>query len=113
MSIKSKKTQNTNNIAPANDNKTTYDVTVSNARFLPSADNTDVVAFDMVANGVRIYGMIYRAGLKADGEEYEMISFPSQKSKNDKYYSHCWFPMSKALKESIIAELEKLLDAEE
>lgn len=109
MSITSKKTQNTNNIAPAEATKITYNVTVSNARII----GEDVVAFDMVANGVRIYGMIYRAGVKADGDEYEMISFPSQKSKNDKYYSHCWFPMSKALKQSIIAELEKLLDAEE
>lgn len=107
MSITSKK--NTNNIAPADDNNmTTYNVTVSNARII----GEDVVAFDMIANGVRIYGMIYRAGTKSDGEEYEMISFPSQKAKNEKFYSHCWFPISNKLKAEIISDLEKLLDVE-
>lgn len=97
--IKKTSTENTTT------NSIKYDVTVSNARVI----SEDVVSFDMTANGVRIYGMIYRAGTSDKDEEYELISFPSKKAKNGKYYSHCWFPISNELKAYIIDELEKLM----
>ena len=82
----------------------TYDVKVTRAKEVKEGS----VAFDMVVNGVTIYGCWYRGGQK-DGKEYQMISFPSQKGKDDKYYNHCWFKIDDDLKSDIIAQLQKLV----
>ena len=82
----------------------TYDVKVTRAKEVKEGS----VAFDMVVNGVTIYGCWYREGEK-DGKEYQMISFPSQKGKDDKYYNHCWFKIDEDLKSDIIAQLQKLV----
>jgi DNA-binding cell septation regulator SpoVG len=66
------------------------------------------VAFDMEVNGVKIYGCWYNEYKNKKGEDGVMLSFPSYKS-GDKYYSHCWFPISKELREDIVAQIEKLV----
>lgn len=66
------------------------------------------VVFDMVVNGITIYGCWYREGEK-DGKEYHLISFPSQKGKDDKYYNHVWFKISDELQADIIDQLQKLV----
>lgn len=81
-----------------------YDVKVTRAK---EFDNGNV-AFDMVVNGVTIYGCWYREGEK-DGKEYEIINFPSQKGKDDKYYNIAWFKIEDELKTDIIAQLQKLV----
>ena len=81
-----------------------YDVKVTRAK---EFDNGSV-AFDMVVNGVTIYGCWYREGEK-DGKEYEIINFPSQKGKYDKYYNIAWFKIDDELKADIIAQLQKLV----
>lgn len=81
-----------------------YDVKVTRAK---EFDNGSV-AFDMVVNGVTIYGCWYREGEK-DGKEYEIINFPSQKGKDDKYYNIAWFKIDDELKSDIIAQLQKLV----
>ena len=81
-----------------------YDVKVTRAKEVKDG----IVAFDMVVNGVTIYGCWYREGEK-DGKEYQMISFPSQKGKDDKYYNYCWFNIDDDLKSDIIAQLQKLV----
>ena len=81
-----------------------YDVKVTRAK---EFDNGSV-AFDMVVNGVTIYGCWYREGEK-DGKEYEIINFPSQKGKDDKYYNIAWFKIDDDLKSDIIAQLQKLV----
>ena len=81
-----------------------YDVKVTRAK---EFDNGSV-AFDMVVNGVTIYGCWYREGEK-DGKEYEIINFPSQKGKDDKYYNIAWFKIDDELKADIIAQLQKLV----
>lgn len=65
-------------------------------------------AFDMIVNGITIYGCWYREGVK-NGKEWSMISFPSKKASNDKYYNHVFFPISDSLKSAIVSQMESLL----
>lgn len=65
-------------------------------------------AFDMVVNGITIYGCWYREGIK-NGKEWSIISFPSHKGNNDKYYNHVFFPISDDLKSAIVKQMESLL----
>lgn len=81
-----------------------YDVKVTRAKEVQEGS----VAFDMVVNGVTIYGCWYREGEK-DGEEYQIINFPSQKGKDGKYYNIAWFKIEDELKTDIIAQLQKLV----
>lgn len=81
-----------------------YDVKVTHAKEVKEGS----VAFDMVVNGVTIYGCWYREGEK-DGEEYQIVNFPSQKGKDGKYYNIAWFKIDDELKADIIAQLQKLV----
>ena len=83
----------------------TYDVKVTRAKEMDNGN----VAFDMVVNGVTIYGCWYREGKSKDGNEYQMISFPSQKGKDGKYYSNAWFKIEDDVKDDIIAQLQNLV----
>ena len=83
----------------------TYDVRVTRAKETKEGQ----VVFDMVVNGVTIYSCWYREGKDKNGKDYTMISFPSQKADNGKYYNHCWFKIEDNLKEEIIAQLQKLV----
>lgn len=83
----------------------TYDVRVTRAKETKEGQ----VVFDMVVNGVTIYSCWYREGKEKNGKDYTMISFPSQKADNGKYYNHCWFKIEDDLKEEIIAQLQKLV----
>ena len=83
-----------------------YDVKVTRAKEFQEGQ----VVFDMTVNGVTIYGCWYREGVsKKDNKEYSMISFPSQKADNGKYYNHCWFKIDDTLKTEIVAQLQKLV----
>lgn len=81
-----------------------YEVKVTRAREVKEGS----VAFDMEVNGVEIYGCWYNEYKTKDGKEGIMLTFPSYKN-GDKYYNHCWFAISKELKEEIIAQIEKLV----
>lgn len=83
----------------------TYDVKVTRAKETKEGQ----VVFDMIVNGVNIYSCWYREGKDKNGKDYTMISFPSQKADNGKYYNHCWFKIEDDLKEEIIAQLQKLV----
>ena len=85
-------------------NTATYDVKVTRAKEV----KTDQVVFDMVVNGVTIYGGWYRKGTK-DGKEYEFISFPSQKAENGKYYNHAWFKIEQAVQDDIVEQLRAMV----
>lgn len=88
-----------------NTDSQTFDVKVTRAKEIKEG----CVAFDMIANGITIYGMFYRAGTDKNGKEYELLSFPSHKGGDDKYYNHVWFKIDDTLKTEIIAQLEKLV----
>lgn len=83
----------------------TYDVKVTRAKEIKEGQ----VVFDMVVNGINIYSCWYREGKDKNGKDYTMISFPSQKADNGKYYNHCWFKIEDDLKDEIIAQLQKLV----
>lgn len=51
------------------------------------------IAFDMLVNGVTIYGCYYREGVK-NGEEWSMVSFPSKKGSDGKYYNHAYIKLT-------------------
>ena len=81
-----------------------YDVKVTRAKEIKEGQ----VVFDMVVNGITIYGCWYREGNK-NGQDYTMISFPSQKAENGNYYNHCWFKIEDDVKANIIEQLQKLV----
>lgn len=81
-----------------------YDVKVTRAKETKEGQ----VVFDMIVNGITIYGCWYREGTK-DGQDYTMISFPSHKAENGNYYNHCWFKIEDDVKANIIEQLQKLV----
>lgn len=93
-------TKNTNEEKTLN-----YDVKVTRAKEVKEG----TVAFDMVVNGVTVYGCWYREGKDKNGKEYQIISFPSHKGADDKYYNYVWFKIEDDVKEDIIAQLQKLV----
>lgn len=82
--------------------KVTYNFEVKRAK-----DLDKVIMFDWEVNGIMIYGMAYRTGKTKEGKDYTLVSFPSRKGSDDKYYNHCWFKIS----EEMIAEIEKQIEA--
>lgn len=84
--------------------KVNYDVKVTRAKEIKEGQ----VVFDMVVNGITIYGCWYREGNK-NGQDYTMISFPSQKADNGNYYNHCWFKIEDDVKANIIEQLQNLV----
>lgn len=84
--------------------KQVYDVKVTRAKEVKEGS----VAFDMIVNGVNIYGCWYREG-NSNGQDYELISFPSRKADDGKYYNYAWFKVEDDVKAQIIAQLEELV----
>ena len=86
------------------DPEQTFSVEVTRAKEL---DNC--IAFDMIANGVKIYGCFYRTYEDRDrpGDEKAFISFPSRKGSDGKWYQHAWFEVSPEL----LADIEKQIEA--
>lgn len=82
-----------------------YDVKVTRAKEFKEGQ----VVFDMIVNGITIYSCWYREGKDKNGKDYTIVSFPSQKASNGKYYNHCWFKIEDSLKEEIVAQLQKLV----
>lgn len=58
------------------------------------------IVFDLEVNGVVIHGMRYIEYVTKEGKEGSMLSFPSYK-KNEKWWTHVWFPISRELQEDI------------
>lgn len=88
----------------AEEPKHSYDVEVKRVKELESGD----IAFDMLVNGITIYGCIYKEGEK-DGNEYAFVSFPSRKGSDGKYYSHVYFRIEDDLLKDIQSQIESLL----
>lgn len=67
------------------------------------------ISFDVTLFGcVKIYGCTYRTYQdKKSGEEKGIISFPSKKGKDDKYYNHAYFFVS----DDVLAKVEKEIEA--
>lgn len=67
------------------------------------------IATDLKINGVTIYGCWYREGKDKNGKDYQMVSFPSQKGKDGKFYNHAYVKLQQSDIDFISAEIEKLL----
>lgn len=65
----------------------------------------DTVFFNLVINGVIIYGCRVVEGQKGD-----FISFPSKKGNDGKYYNHAYAALSEEDAGKILAEVEKQLN---
>lgn len=68
------------------------------------------ITFDLKVGGiVTIYGCWYREGKDKTGKDYQMVSFPSQKGKDGKYYNHAYLKLQQSDVDFISKEIEKLL----
>lgn len=62
------------------------------------------VVFDMVVNGVSIYGCRV-----VEGKNGDFVSFPSYKAKDGKYYSHAYIKLSDADTKNIVSQVEDMI----
>ena len=67
-------------------------------------DNGGVV-FDMVVNGVTIYGCRV-----VEGKNGDFISFPARKGSDGNYYSHAYIKLTEDDTKQIISQVEKALE---
>lgn len=72
-------------------------------------ENECSIVFDMKVNGVTIYGCWYRTGSDKKGEDYEMVSFPSQKGKDGKYYNHAYVQLQQSDIDLIAKAIDSML----
>ena len=88
------------------ENKTSaYDVKVTRAA--QYKENT--FAFDMVVNGISVYGCWFKQGKNKAGKDYTFVDFPSRKGNDGKYYNHVWFPITEDLTAQIESQIAALL----
>lgn len=66
------------------------------------------IVFDLQVNGIVIHGMRYIEYVTKEGKPGSMLSFPSYK-KDDKYWTHVWFPISRELQEDIEKQISARL----
>lgn len=83
--------------------KEVNEVTV-NAEVTRANQVNDTVFFDVVINGITIYGCKV-----VEGKNGDFISFPSHKGKDGKYYNHAYIKLSDEAAADIIAQVEKKL----
>ena len=87
-----------------------YVVKVLRAKDFTEKSKLDTnVAFDMEVNGHKIYGCWFKEGTNKEGKDFSIVSLPSQKRKNDNYYSVAWFPISKELTKEIREQIINIL----
>lgn len=88
------------------ENAVNYDIKVTRAHALDNG----VVMFDMVVNGVTIYGCNYRVLSRKDGSgDFGKIGFPSRKGADGKYYNEVYFSISNEIVENIEKQLEAMI----
>ena len=84
--------------------KEVNDVVAVEAKVTRANQVNDTVFFDVVINGVTIYGCKV-----VEGKNGDFISFPSHKGKDDKYYNYAYVKLSDEDTQNIIAQVEKAL----
>ena len=93
--------------------KVEYVVTVTAAR---ATKNDHIVMVDLLVNGISIKScMLKELTVTKDGSKYKkgdtcyVLNFPSEKS-GDKYYNRVWFPVSNDNMETILSQVQSLLE---
>lgn len=66
----------------------------------------DTVFFNLIINGVTIYGCRV-----VEGQNGDFIAFPSKKGNDGKYYNHAYVALSDDDSKKILEEVEKKLNA--
>lgn len=90
--------------AKAEAQATQFEVEVTRAKEL---DNGTIM-FDMVVNGVSVYGCSYKTLKRKDnGEEFAKIGFPSRKGSDGKYYNQVYFKIN----DDLVKVIEKAIEA--
>lgn len=70
----------------------------------------NVVMFDMIVNGVTVYGCSYKTFERKDGSgEFVKIDFPSRKGNDGKYYKHVYVKLTDKDVENIETQLNALI----
>ena len=64
----------------------------------------ETVYFDVIINGVTIYGCKV-----VEGKNGDFISFPSHKGKDDKYYNYVYIKLSDEQTAGIVKQVEEML----
>lgn len=108
MAVRSKKTEKPAEQAQAQ----ALNIEVLRAKDFTKDDakeNECSIVFDMKVNGVTIYGCWYRTGSDKKGEDYEMVSFPSQKGKDGKYYNHAYVQLQQSDIDLIAKAIDSML----
>lgn len=80
--------------------ETNYTVKVLRAH---EFDNGNV-SFDMLVNGITIYGCTY-----IETEKNSFVSFPQRKDKDGKYWNNAYFKIEEDVQNDIVKQLEALL----
>lgn len=85
----------------ATENNVNYEVKVKRATECKSGD----VAFDMIVNGVTIYGCFL-----TEGRNGNFVAFPSRKGNDGKYYNIAYFSVTEEMLAEIESQIESLLE---
>lgn len=85
------------------------EVKVTRASELDMPDDQFKIMFDINVRGVAVQGLCFQSYTNKQGEKGDMITFPSYKANNGKYYNHAWFPITKELKDDIIKQIDSLI----
>ena len=102
-----KNTKSTKNTKNTKNTKKIKPIEVSSMSIIHATPYKDMYFFDMILNGIRIYGCKL-----IEGENGWFISFPSKKpaKKGGKWYNHCWAPLSGDETAEIIAAVLEACD---
>lgn len=68
------------------------------------------IGFDMIVNGVTIYGCVYIQGKTKKGDDYAFVSFPQRQGSDNKYYNHAYVKLSDVDNETIEKALEAMVE---
>lgn len=79
---------------------------VTSIEVIRAKEYKDTVFFDVVINGVSIYGCRF-----VEGKNGDFVSFPSYKGNDGKYYSHAYIRLDDAAVKEIDEQIDKLLEA--
>ena len=95
------------NNAQAQEAKKSFQIEVTRAKEL---DNGTIM-FDMVVNGITIYGCSYKTLSRKDGSgEFAKIGFPSRKGNDEKWYNHVYFKVTDAEVDQIEKGIEAIIN---
>ena len=75
-----------------------------NAKVTRANQVENTVYFDVVINGVTIYGCKV-----IEGKNGDFVSFPSHKGKDGKYYNHAYVKLSDDDTAGIVKQVEEML----